>query len=108
MASPLTHAIVALSLGTAWSCPRQAWSVLVLGVMCAEIPDLDVIGFWFGVPYMDIRSAIADSPIHFCLRDGWRERSSDLVFQGMSGEAVEGGCGCIFSLPPPRMDCAMP
>ncbi|MET0514319.1 MAG: metal-dependent hydrolase [Nitrospiraceae bacterium] len=51
MASPVTHAVVAISLATAWKYPRPAWSFLVLGVISAEIPDLDVIGFLFGVPY---------------------------------------------------------
>ena len=51
MASPITHAIVAVSLAAAWSRPRPDWKFLVAGVVCAEIPDADVLGFWFGVPY---------------------------------------------------------
>lgn len=51
MASPITHAIVAVSLATAWNRPRPDWKFLIAGVVCAEIPDADVLGFWFGVPY---------------------------------------------------------
>jgi inner membrane protein len=53
VASPITHAVVALSLGAAWRHARSDWKVLVWGVVCAEIPDADVLGFWFGVPYGD-------------------------------------------------------
>lgn len=51
MASPITHAVVALSLGAAWKAPRNGWVFLGWGVFCAEVPDLDVLGFWFGIPY---------------------------------------------------------
>ena len=51
MASPITHAVVAVSLATAWNRPRSDWRFLAVGVLCAEIPDVDVLGFWFGVPY---------------------------------------------------------
>ena len=51
MASPITHAVVALSLGAAWNRSRSDWKFLAAGVVCAEIPDADVLGFWFGVPY---------------------------------------------------------
>lgn len=51
MASPVTHAVVALSLGAAWNHSRSDWKILAWGVVCAEIPDVDVLGFWFGVPY---------------------------------------------------------
>ena len=54
MASPITHAVVALSLGAAWSRSRSDWKILAWGVVCAEIPDADVLGFWFGVPYGDL------------------------------------------------------
>ena len=51
MASPITHAVVALSLAAAWNRSRFDWKFLAVGVVCAEIPDADVLGFWFGVPY---------------------------------------------------------
>jgi inner membrane protein len=54
MASPVTHAVVALSLGSAWYRSPSDWRLLAGGVLCAEIPDADVLGFWLGVPYGDL------------------------------------------------------
>jgi inner membrane protein len=51
VASPITHAVVAVSLATAWNRPKSDWRFLAVGVLCAEIPDIDVLTFWFGVPY---------------------------------------------------------
>jgi inner membrane protein len=53
MASPITHAVVALSLGSGWYRSRSDWRLLGWGVVCAEIPDADVLGFWLGVSYGD-------------------------------------------------------
>jgi inner membrane protein len=52
MPSIFTHAAVALSVGTCFypSIPKQA---LAIGAVCSAIPDLDVIGFSFGVHYGD-------------------------------------------------------
>lgn len=51
MASPIAHAVVALTIGRFW--PSSAWPLhlWLLGVVCAEVPDLDTVGFWLGVPY---------------------------------------------------------
>lgn len=54
MASAFSHAFVALVLGKV---PRHAvftWPVLFLGMTCSVIPDLDVIGFYFGIHYADL------------------------------------------------------
>jgi inner membrane protein len=50
----LTHAVVALSLGSAWRLSRSDWKFLAWGVVCAEIPDADVLGFWLGLHYGDL------------------------------------------------------
>jgi inner membrane protein len=52
MPSIFTHAAVAVSIGTCFypSVPRQA---LAVGAVCSVIPDLDVVGFSFGVHYGD-------------------------------------------------------
>jgi len=50
MASPLTHAVVAATLAVEYRVPLSRRCRL-LGIACAEIPDLDAIGFWLGVPY---------------------------------------------------------
>lgn len=51
MATPLSHAIVAGTLGLACrpqAAPARFW---VLGAACSILPDLDAVGFWMGVPY---------------------------------------------------------
>jgi inner membrane protein len=53
MASVLSHAVAALGIGAAFYQPgfrRRAW---VLGAACSVFPDLDVVGFRFGVHYGD-------------------------------------------------------
>lgn len=53
MASPFSHAVAALSIGTCFYRPQIPKRVWVAGVLCSVIPDLDVIGFRFGVHYGD-------------------------------------------------------
>lgn len=54
MASAFSHAFVALALGKAPRHPLFTWPVLFLGMACSIVPDLDVIGFSFGVQYGDL------------------------------------------------------
>lgn len=54
MASAFSHAVVALALGAAVkpkSAPGRFWA---LGIACAVLPDLDSIGFAFGIRYGDL------------------------------------------------------
>jgi len=53
MASALSHAVAALSIGTWFSRPQMRKRVWVAGVLCSVAPDLDVIGFRFGIRYSD-------------------------------------------------------
>ena len=51
MASLFTHAFVAVALGKAYAgreLPERFW---VLAVVCALLPDADVLAFLFGIPY---------------------------------------------------------
>lgn len=51
MASVFTHAFAAAALGRVWAggeVPARFW---VLAALCAALPDADVLGFFFGVPY---------------------------------------------------------
>jgi inner membrane protein len=52
MPSVLSHAVVGLSLGACFYKPgiKTVW---IAGAICAALPDLDVIGFSFGVHYGD-------------------------------------------------------
>lgn len=54
MASAFSHAFVALALGKTSSHPIMTWQVLLLGMTCSIVPDLDVIGFYFGIQYGDL------------------------------------------------------
>jgi inner membrane protein len=53
MASAISHAVAALSIGTCFyrpSIPKRVW---VAGALCSILPDIDVVGFRFGVHYGD-------------------------------------------------------
>jgi len=53
MPSVFSHAVAALGIAAAFyrpGFPKRAW---VLGAACAMVPDLDVIGFRFGIHYGD-------------------------------------------------------
>lgn len=54
MASAFSHAFVALALGKASPHPIMTYQVLLLGMTCSTVPDLDVIGFSFGIQYGDL------------------------------------------------------
>jgi len=51
MASPVTHAVVAATVAVGFRVPLVPFRYWALGILCAEAPDLDAIGFWAGHPY---------------------------------------------------------
>lgn len=51
MASIFGHAFVSVALGKSFSKKRQTWKFFVLAIACAIIPDVDVLGFHYGVSY---------------------------------------------------------
>jgi inner membrane protein len=53
MASLPSHAIAALGIGAFFYKPGIPKRVWVVGALCSMIPDIDVIGFQFGIPYAD-------------------------------------------------------
>ena len=53
LASVFSHAVAALSIGTCFYRPRMPKRAWLLGAACSVVPDLDVIGFRFGVRYGD-------------------------------------------------------
>ena len=53
LASLFSHAVAALSIGTAFYRPGRSKRVLAIGALCSVIPDLDVIGFHYGIRYGD-------------------------------------------------------
>jgi inner membrane protein len=53
MASAFAHAAAAASIGACLYKPEIPKRVWVFGILCAVLPDVDVIGFEFGIPYGD-------------------------------------------------------
>ncbi len=53
MASPVSHAVAALSSGACFYRPDIPKHVWAIGAVCSALPDLDVIGFRFGIRYGD-------------------------------------------------------
>ena len=53
MASPFSHAVAALTVGTCYYRSQIPKSVWIAGMLRSVIPDLDVIGFRFGIHYGD-------------------------------------------------------
>jgi inner membrane protein len=51
MASAFTHTIVALAAGRIAFPERRPLRIWMLGIVCALLPDVDVIAFRYGVPY---------------------------------------------------------
>jgi inner membrane protein len=54
MASIISHAVAALGIGACFYSQGMPKRALVGGLFCSVIPDLDVIGFHFGVRYADL------------------------------------------------------
>ena len=54
MPTVLTHAVSGVALATAFRRPLTTTRVWLTGVMCAALPDVDVIGFRFGIQYGDL------------------------------------------------------
>jgi inner membrane protein len=53
LASDFSHAVIALSLGACFVRPGLPPRIWIAGVLCSVLPDIDVVGFRFGVPYGD-------------------------------------------------------
>jgi inner membrane protein len=53
MASVFSHAVAALGIGACFYRPGVPKRVWVIGTVCSVVPDLDVIGFRFGIRYGD-------------------------------------------------------
>jgi inner membrane protein len=53
VASAISHAVAALSIGACFYNPRIPKKVWVIGAICSVVPDIDVIGFHFGIHYGD-------------------------------------------------------
>ena len=54
MASAFSHALVAIALGKVARHNVITWRVLLVGVVCSILPDIDIIGFRYGIQYGDL------------------------------------------------------
>jgi inner membrane protein len=53
LASLISHAIAALGIGTVFARPEIPKRVWAIGAVCSMLPDIDVVGFRFGIRYGD-------------------------------------------------------
>jgi inner membrane protein len=53
VASVFSHAVAALGIGACFYTPRIPKRVWAIGALCSVVPDLDVIGFLYGIRYGD-------------------------------------------------------
>src|SRR5829696_6346141 len=78
MASAFSHAFVAFAFGKLPQRPPFTWRMLILGMVCSVVPDLDVIGFSYGIPYEDLW--------------GHRGITHSLVFAGLLSASLVASC----------------
>jgi inner membrane protein len=120
LASAFSHAIVALSIGACFyrpGVPKRCW---VAGALCSVIPDLDVVGFGFGIQYGDplghrglthsiiFAAALAAIVTYTCFRQGTGGLANKAVFaylflatssHGLLDAMTDGGLGVAFFAP---------
>ena len=120
MASAFSHAIVAVSLGGAILPRYSVASVWLLGITCSVVPDLDVIGFWQGIPYehllghrglthsLAFAATLSGAVVTIAFRDArWRAMRSRLFLylflatasHGFLDAFTYGGLGIAFFAP---------
>jgi inner membrane protein len=51
VASAFGHVAVAYALGKTFRLPISAWRLWSFSVVCCLLPDVDVVGFFVGIPY---------------------------------------------------------
>jgi len=91
MASVFTHAFVAVALGKVYADEDAHARFWFLSAACAVLPDADVLGFAFGIPYGDtfghrgfthsllFALLIALAVVALCFHEGSRGRRAALV-----------------------------
>jgi inner membrane protein len=90
MASAFSHAIVALAMGKALRNKELSWRELSLGAFCSALPDLDVIGLYFGIQYGDMwghrgmtHSIVFAAVLAGCLVGVWYRRRGAFAIMGV-------------------------
>jgi inner membrane protein len=54
MPTVISHAVAATAITSAFPIDKSVGRIWLLGIICSAIPDLDVIGFGFGIHYGDL------------------------------------------------------
>jgi inner membrane protein len=120
MASVFSHAVAALGIGACFyrpGAPRRVW---VTGALCSVVPDLDVIGFRFGIRYGDFwghrgfthsilfAALLASIVVLLAFREGvpglgrfalWVYFFAATVSHGLLDAMTDGGLGVAFFSP---------
>jgi inner membrane protein len=120
MASLPSHAIAALGLGAFFYKPGIPKRVWVVGAICSVIPDIDVIGFRFGIRYGDFwghrgfthslifAAALASAVVFLGFRGGlpnisplsmWTYFFLATASHGLLDAMTDGGLGVAFFSP---------
>src|SRR3954467_4277930 len=120
MASALSHAFSVLAVAAPLYQKKVPTRIWLAGIVCAALPDLDVIGFRFGVHYGDFwghrgftHSLIFAALVSLCLVELWCKRAENgmrpaglFVFlflatasHGMLDAMTNGGLGVAFFSP---------
>ena len=118
MASAFTHVAAALALGTAFRDPSPPARYWVLGALCAAFPDVDVVGYYLGIPYESVlghrgithsfffAALLGGAAVALCPGIGSRERwrlwayfSLAAASHGLLDALTRGGGGVAFLAP---------
>jgi len=128
MASALSHAMVAATLGQAFTSKELRGREVFLGAFCSVMPDLDVIGFSMGIQYGDVwghrgltHSFLFAGLLAVSLVALWYRRKSTAVMTGLFlyfflcaashgvlDAMTNGGLGVAFFLHSIRRDISFP
>ena len=118
MASPVTHAVGAITAAIGFRVRPASLRYWWLGIACAEAPDLDAIGFWLGVPYgsllghRGLTHSIVFGMLLSAIVSAWAARSGDMgrtrlwwyllvatLSHGVLDAMTDGGLGVAFLSP---------
>ena len=115
MPSAFAHAAPALALVPAFAGPNVPKRLWVAGMLCAAAPDLDVLGFSFGVQYGDLLghrglshsipfAAVVTAPIAFLVarriwRRAWLYLFLAMASHGLLDACTNGGLGVALLSP---------
>ncbi|PYS98632.1 MAG: metal-dependent hydrolase [Acidobacteria bacterium] len=117
MASAFTHAFFAAAMGKVYTAARRPARFWLLSMLCAVLPDADVLAFAFGVPYgsmfghrglthsLAFALALAFAVVALFFRDAPDRRALVLFFflvtasHGALDALTNGGLGVAFFAP---------